>query len=93
MALLQRGGVWGLDVGGRGRLGTVWPASVLSLILISMRLIITVFFPIISVLGCDESFEPKERMDCQKNSPTTKRAKKAKELNLLITLFSEPTKM
>ena len=40
-----------------------------------------------------ESFEPKERMDCQKNSPTTKRAKKAKELNLLITLFSEPTKM
>ena len=55
MAWLQRGGVWGLDVGGRGRLGTVWLASVLSLILISMRLIITVCFPITSVLGCVES--------------------------------------
>ena len=57
MALPQRGGVWGLDVGGRGRLGTVWPASVLSLILISMRLIIPVFIPIISVLGRVESSE------------------------------------
>ena len=68
MALPQRGGVWGLDVGGRGRLGTVWLASVLSLILISMRLIITVCFPITSVLGCVESskiilslFERKEK--------------------------------